>query len=40
MSRAFASQRPAILSVAVLFLAGLAILTGVREESQPAAASK
>ncbi len=30
MSRGFGSQRPAILSVAALFLAGLAILSGVR----------
>ena len=34
MSRAFGSQRPAILSVAVLFIAGLAILS--RVEGRPA----
>ena len=33
ISRAFGSQRPAILSVAVLFLAGLAALAGVKEEN-------
>ncbi|MBI3667676.1 MAG: MFS transporter [Acidobacteria bacterium] len=32
ISRAFGSQRPAILSVAALFLAGLAVLAGVKVE--------
>ncbi len=32
MSRAFGSQRPAILSIAVLYLGGLAILSGVQPE--------
>jgi UMF1 family MFS transporter len=39
VSHAFGSQRPAVLSIALLFLAGLAILTGVeqpREEAPPA----
>lgn len=39
MSRAFGNQRVAVLSVAILFLAGLATLMGVRTEARPAAAA-